>query len=123
MIGYIKLGCYNVVSNEAIIIPFNSNGYFYYNNNKIEAVYFDDGIARVLINCDEANNLIKLANGAKNIYLFKFELIKKDIRIEGDLGILSDREQVTRDRINNYACGSYVSNDYDWGNCYYRTTD
>ncbi|WP_284928694.1 hypothetical protein [Candidatus Phytoplasma sp. AldY-WA1] len=39
---------------------------------KIEAVYFDDGIC-VLTNYAETNDLIKHANGAKNIYLFTFE--------------------------------------------------
>ncbi|WP_284928648.1 DUF2963 domain-containing protein [Candidatus Phytoplasma sp. AldY-WA1] len=70
--GYAILGCYNAVPDGPIIFPFNSDRNLYYNKNKIEAVYFDDGV-RIFTNCDEANNLIKLANGAKNIYLFKFE--------------------------------------------------
>jgi len=69
---YIELGCYNTFPDDSIAIPFNSNGYFFYNANKIENVYFDDGV-RVFTNCDEANTLLKHTNGAKNIYLFQFE--------------------------------------------------
>lgn len=68
----VKLGCYNAVPDGAINVPFNSYRFFYYNYDKIEAMYFDDGI-RVFTKYDKADKLIKFANGAKNIYLFKFE--------------------------------------------------
>jgi hypothetical protein len=82
----VQLGCYNAVPNGPIIVPFNSNGSFDHNNNKIEAVYFDDGV-RVFTNCDKTDDLTKHANGAKNIDLFYFN-IEKTI----DLGILNNIE-------------------------------
>jgi hypothetical protein len=69
----VKLGCYNAVPDGAINVRFNSYEHFYYNNNKIEAVYFDYGIRVLDANFDKADNLTKFANGAKNIYLFTFK--------------------------------------------------
>ncbi|WP_284928258.1 hypothetical protein [Candidatus Phytoplasma sp. AldY-WA1] len=98
----IKLGCYNAVFNGAINIPLKL-----YNDSYAKTVYFDDGV-RVFTNYDGTNTLLKHANGAKNIYLFNFE-IKKTI----DLGILNNIETLIWFIKNNVQGTIIANNDYN----------
>ncbi|WP_284928466.1 hypothetical protein [Candidatus Phytoplasma sp. AldY-WA1] len=95
----------------------NSNGYFDYKNNKIEAVYFDDGV-RVFTNCNNSDTLFKHANGAKNIYLFSFDN-EKTI----DLGVVDSMQYSTKEWIKNNIPGTITYNDENWGNCTVKFTD
>ncbi|WP_236628354.1 hypothetical protein [Candidatus Phytoplasma ziziphi] len=58
------------------------------NKTEIDAIYFDDGI-RILsvspqtkITSESIEDLLQLSNGAKNIYLFTFDIYKKIIKID-----------------------------------------
>ncbi|GFZ75104.1 hypothetical protein HPP_0620 [Hydrangea phyllody phytoplasma] len=88
----IKLGCYNITPDTDLVAPLPSDDW---NGLKIEAMYFDDGIRILPINPkhqrgQNLNNpqtytiedLLKLSNGAKNVYLFTFNTQKKVINIK-----------------------------------------
>jgi hypothetical protein len=58
-----------------------------YNNLSIDAIYFDDGVRVMSKNTGTIKDLLKLSNGAKNIYLFSFKIMKapkKQININLD---------------------------------------
>ncbi|WP_349402041.1 putative membrane protein [Candidatus Phytoplasma solani] len=69
----IKLGCYNATPTTGLVLPLPSKTFC---DIPIEAIYFDDGI-RILPednqNCN-IEDLLKLSNGAKNTYLFSFNV-------------------------------------------------
>ncbi|WP_284928716.1 hypothetical protein [Candidatus Phytoplasma sp. AldY-WA1] len=115
---YINLGCYNAVPNGPIVVPINKNGSFNYNDNKIEAVYFDDGV-RVFTNCDKTDDLTKHANGAKNIYLFSFDIKEPPI----DLGVVDSIKYSTEEWIKNNVKGEIYYNNENWGYCTVKSSD
>ncbi|MGI3136038.1 MAG: hypothetical protein ACN23H_00410 [Candidatus Phytoplasma vitis] len=67
----IQLGCYNGTPNTGLVAFLPENKIF--ENKTIEAVYFDDGIRVMEPNSRTIEDLVKLSNGAKKIYLFAFE--------------------------------------------------
>ncbi|AYJ01095.1 hypothetical protein CWO85_00895 [Candidatus Phytoplasma ziziphi] len=75
----IKLGCYNATTNTGLVLPLPTETL---NSLKIEAIYFDDGIRIIDSNKHNLNDLLKLSNGAKNIYLFAFNIQKRKVVIE-----------------------------------------
>lgn len=66
---YIQNKCYNSTSTSGIIIPLPDEGFF--NGEKITNIYFDDGIR--IINKGKTEYLLKMANGATNIYVFSLD--------------------------------------------------
>ncbi|WP_320414844.1 DUF2963 domain-containing protein [Mulberry dwarf phytoplasma] len=75
----IKLGCYNATPNTGLVVPLPSDDW---NGLKIEAIYFDDGIRLLPQETSTIDDLLKLSNGAKNIYLFSFNTQKRIKSIE-----------------------------------------
>jgi hypothetical protein len=71
----VNLNCYNLTSTAGLSALFNSNKSNFY-GYKIEAVYFDDGY-RLEYPDISINNLIRLGNGAKTIYLYSFNVLSK----------------------------------------------
>ncbi|MBS2126548.1 hypothetical protein J8J04_02510 ['Fragaria x ananassa' phyllody phytoplasma] len=65
----IKLGCYNVTPNTGLVVPLPLT---YYNGHHIEDIYFDDGIRIMKPQQGNIEDLLKLSNRTKNIYLFTF---------------------------------------------------
>ncbi|MGE9276611.1 MAG: hypothetical protein ACQKHC_01805 [Candidatus Phytoplasma pruni] len=74
----IKLGCYNTTPNTGLVVPLPQENL---NDIQIDAIYFDDGIRIIEPQQGNIQDLLKLSNGAKNIYLFIFNTIKRSIRI------------------------------------------
>ncbi|MFG6084866.1 MAG: hypothetical protein AB3F67_1320 [Candidatus Phytoplasma solani] len=78
----IRPSCYNTTHNTGIVIPLPTSSY---NSHTIDAVYFDAGIRIMPENTPNKtytiNDLLKLSNGAKNIYLFLVNTIKNKIHI------------------------------------------
>nr|ABU55755.1 hypothetical protein [Clover phyllody phytoplasma] len=71
----IKLGCYNATSHTGLVLPLPSKTF---HEIEIDAIYFDDGIRIIPENqCYAIEDLLKLSNGAKNIYLFTFNVQKR----------------------------------------------
>nr|WP_017192188.1 hypothetical protein [Milkweed yellows phytoplasma] len=71
----IKLGCYNVTPNTGLVLPLPQETF---HDIQIDAIYFDDGIRILSENQSYAiEDLLKLSNGAKNIYLFHFNVQKR----------------------------------------------
>ncbi|WP_334347511.1 hypothetical protein [Candidatus Phytoplasma prunorum] len=67
-----QIGSYNGTANTGMILPLPANAT--YEGKKIEAVYFDEGSRILPPNQNYAlTDLLKLANGAQNIYLFYSE--------------------------------------------------
>ncbi|GLH60565.1 hypothetical protein PAWBP_3030 [Paulownia witches'-broom phytoplasma] len=75
----IKLGCYNPTPNTGLVVPFPLGGF---NFLEVEAIYFDDGIRLLPQLTSTIADLLKLSNGAKNIYLFSFNTQKRIKSIE-----------------------------------------
>ncbi|WP_284928690.1 hypothetical protein, partial [Candidatus Phytoplasma sp. AldY-WA1] len=73
---HVDLNCYNSTTNTGLSVPFDSNG-AYFNYERVEAVYFDGGFRLENPNIN-FNNLKQLANGAKNIHVYSFNLISKE---------------------------------------------
>ncbi|WP_049821846.1 hypothetical protein [Candidatus Phytoplasma mali] len=70
----INLNCYNSNLKSGIISPLpNSN----YNGSFVDVVYFDDGIRFMNPNNHDINDLLKLSNGAKNVYIFSLNIAPK----------------------------------------------
>ncbi|KOR75224.1 hypothetical protein CPX_001816, partial [Candidatus Phytoplasma pruni] len=67
----IKLGCYNATPNTGLVAPLPSRTF---HEIDIDAVYFDDGIRFMEPHQGNIDDLLKLSNGAKNIYLFTFNI-------------------------------------------------
>ncbi|WP_373375506.1 hypothetical protein [Candidatus Phytoplasma solani] len=69
--------CYNTTHNTGIVIPLPTSSY---NSHTIDTIYFDAGIRIMPENTPNKtytiNDLLKLSNGAKNIYLFTFNTKK-----------------------------------------------
>ncbi|AOF54643.1 hypothetical protein MBSPM3_v1c1090 [Maize bushy stunt phytoplasma] len=74
----IQLGCYNVTPNTGLVAPLPSKTF---HEIDIDAVYFDDGIRIMEPQQGNIQDLLKLSNGAKNIYLFTFNIGKRGIHI------------------------------------------
>ncbi|WP_026071935.1 hypothetical protein, partial [Vaccinium witches'-broom phytoplasma] len=74
----IKLGCYNVTPNTGLVLPLPQETF---HDIQIDAIYFDDGIRIMDPQQGNIQDLLKLSNGAKNIYLFIFNTIKRAIHI------------------------------------------
>ncbi|MDV3182482.1 MAG: hypothetical protein Q8869_01240 [Candidatus Phytoplasma australasiaticum] len=97
---FIQIGCYNMTPTTGLVVPLPEGKF---EGMDIVAIYFDDGIR--LLPKDEKTytlaDLLKLANGAKNIYLFSFNIHKKAKYIE--LPSADDPYQAIRDwkRNNN----------------------
>ncbi|MCQ9618815.1 MAG: hypothetical protein NOI47_000397 [Candidatus Phytoplasma pruni] len=70
----IKLGCYNATPNTGLVAPLPSRTF---HEIDIDAVYFDDGIRIMEPHQGNIDVLLKLSNGAKNIYLFTFNIGKR----------------------------------------------
>ncbi|MDW3617971.1 MAG: hypothetical protein QFY14_02660 [Candidatus Phytoplasma pruni] len=71
----IKLGCYNATPNTGLVAPLPSRTF---HEIDIDAVYFDDGIRFMEPHQGNIDDLLKLSNGAKNIYLFTFNIEKSN---------------------------------------------
>ncbi|MDC9032077.1 hypothetical protein [Columbia Basin potato purple top phytoplasma] len=71
---YIRNKCYNMTLESGIIIPLPDESLF--NGLKITHIYFDNGIR--IIKKGTTKDLLKMANGAKNIYVFSLEYIPKN---------------------------------------------
>ncbi|MGA0447949.1 MAG: hypothetical protein ACLTFB_01080 [Candidatus Phytoplasma pyri] len=71
----INLNCYNSNLKSGIIssLPTNSK----YNNDLVDAIYFDDGIRFINSTNHDINDLLKLSNGAKNVYIFSLTNAEK----------------------------------------------
>ncbi|WP_323847558.1 MAG: hypothetical protein Q2306_01570 [Phytoplasma sp.] len=64
----VRTGCYNMTQKSGLIIPLPH--YSYYNIQAVTNIYFDDGIRIMDINKGNIHDLLNMANGAKNIYIF-----------------------------------------------------
>ncbi|XXP77326.1 MAG: hypothetical protein AB3N34_00030 [Lettuce witches'-broom phytoplasma] len=74
----IKLVCYNATPNTGLVVPLPQKTF---NDIPIDAIYFDDGIWIMKPQQGTIEDLLKLSNGAKKIYLFVFNTQKKPIQI------------------------------------------
>ncbi|WP_342386444.1 hypothetical protein [Candidatus Phytoplasma asteris] len=71
----IKLGCYNATPHTGLVLSLPSKTF---HEIDIDTIYFDDGIRIIPENqCYAIEDLLKLSNGAKNIYLFTFNVQKR----------------------------------------------
>jgi hypothetical protein len=102
----IELNCYNSDSKSGISIPLPNN---LYKTKTISAIYFDDGIRKINEKKGTIENLIKMGNGAKNIYIFSFQ----ENIINIDLGL----QQKPYDAINNWKKNYKL---YDFSNSLYK---
>ncbi|GLH62023.1 hypothetical protein [Hydrangea phyllody phytoplasma] len=75
----IKLGFYNPTPNTGLVVPFPLGGFLSF---EFEAIYFDDGIRLLPQLTYTIEDLLKLSNGAKNVYLFTFSTQKRIKSIE-----------------------------------------
>lgn len=84
---FIVLGCYNPHPFVDLLMPFPSKTYNQILQNvKIDAIYFDGGFRHLPLKTLKSytiEDLLALSNGAKNIYLFTFNVqkIKKVIEL------------------------------------------
>lgn len=78
---FIKLGCYNITPQTGLVAPLPLGKLVGF---EIENIYFDDGIRILPENKKNytLEDLLKLSNGAKNIYLFSFNTQKRIKSIE-----------------------------------------
>ncbi|MEZ0180342.1 hypothetical protein ['Camptotheca acuminata' phytoplasma] len=88
---FIKLGHYNIAPKKGTVAPIPYFNIF--NNQKIEIVYFNKGF-RILQTLDKNNiyDLLKLSNGANQIYLFSFK--RKNIKFF--IGTVLPRDKMIR---------------------------
>ncbi|MDV3139472.1 MAG: hypothetical protein Q8742_01920 [Candidatus Phytoplasma australasiaticum] len=108
----IKLGCYNATPNTGLVVPLPEGKF---EGMDIATIYFDDGI-RLLPKKPTYSlaDLLKLANGAKNIYLFAFHTQKRIKEIK--LPDAADPYQAIRDwkRENNLYTFPPLVKEYDY---------
>ncbi|BAD04639.1 hypothetical protein PAM_554 [Onion yellows phytoplasma OY-M] len=74
----IKLGCYNATPHAGLVLSLPSKTF---HEIDIDTIYFDDGIRIIEPQQGNIQDLLKLSNGAKNIYLLIFNTIKRAIHI------------------------------------------
>ncbi|MDV3198462.1 MAG: hypothetical protein Q8888_02315 [Vigna little leaf phytoplasma] len=100
----IRLGCYNATPTTGLVLPFPPGKY---QGKHIQAVYFDEGIRVLPENLSPVpfTDLLKLANGAKNIYLFYFE---REVHI--NLGAVYDPTFAINTWINENVNGTILTN-------------
>ncbi|MDV3202780.1 MAG: hypothetical protein Q8901_02455, partial [Candidatus Phytoplasma stylosanthis] len=108
----IKLGCYNATPNTGLVVPLPEGKI---EGMDIATIYFDEGIRLLPKNPTYSlADLLKLANGAKNIYLFAFHTQKRIKEIK--LPDAADPYQAIRDwkRENNLYTFPPLVKEYDY---------
>ncbi|WP_341266479.1 hypothetical protein [Candidatus Phytoplasma fraxini] len=66
----VRKGCYNMTKTSGFIIPLPQG---FYNNHEVTNIYFDEGVRIMDNKKGSVQDLLNMANGAQNIYIFSLK--------------------------------------------------